>query len=226
MAGGTVNADVSIFGAAITFELSAMFGGHLDLSITKTLDSQRSFEVDVVADGELDITTVDGKGKHVKVSGKVDAYRWLTFYLAPRTANYDVFFNQVVDPIWLAQSDEPAAAALRQAKQAGKRPAAWRVLHRVTYVSRVLEKVGSTAPLDEALAALDIASNYELIRTLEPFVRGHTGQYHDFVAAVHSAVTQYLPDLLPHIDEILAFAVLYYEVRDSPQLGGTNRQVT
>ena len=77
-----------------------------------------------------------------------------------------------------------------------------------------------------ALAALDIATNYELIRTLEPFMRGRTGQYHDFVAAVRSAVTQYLPDLLPHIDEILAFAVLYYEVRDSPQLAGANRQLT
>ncbi len=220
LAGGTVTADVSIFGAAVTFELSAMFGGHLDLSVTKTLDSEHSFEVDVVADGESDITTVDGTGKHVKAPGKVDAYRWLTFYLAPRSDNYDAFFNQVVDPIWLAQSDDPAAAALRQAKQDGKRPAAWRVLHRVTYVSRVLAPVGSTAPLDEALAALDIASNYELIRTLEPFVRGHTGQYHDFLAAVRNTVNQYLPDLLPHIDDILNFAVLYYEVRDAPQLAG------
>jgi hypothetical protein len=202
-----------------------MFGGHLDLSITKTLDSQHAFQVDAVAGGELDITTVDGTGRHVKAPGKVDAYRWLTFYLAPRTSNYDAFFNQVVDPIWLAQSDEPAAAALRQAKQAGKRPAAWRVLHRVTYVSRVLQQVGSTAPLDEALAALDIASNYELIRTLEPFVRGHTGRYHDFVAAVRSAVSRYLPDLLPHLDDILAFAVLYYEVRDAPQLAGADQSM-
>jgi hypothetical protein len=56
-------------------------------------------------------------------------------------------------------------------------------------------------------------------------VRGRPGQYHDFIAAVRSAITQYLPDLLPHIDDILAFAVLYYEVRDAPQLAGANQQL-
>ncbi len=198
-----------------------MFGGHLDLSVTKTLDSQKSFEVDVVAGGEQDITTVDGTGQHVKAPGKVDAYRWLTFYLSPRPDNYDAFYNQVVDPIWLAQSNDPAAVALRQARQDGKRPAAWRVLHRVTYVSRVLAPVGSVQqPLEQALASLNISSNHELIRTLEPFVRGRTAQYHDFVAAVRQAVTTYLPELLPHIDDIVGFMVLYYGVGDAPQLAG------
>ena len=219
LAGGTVSADVDIFGASLSFELSAMFGGHLDLSVTKTMDSERSFEVDVTAEGEQDITTVDGSGTHVKAPGKVDAYRWLTFYLSPRTDNHDAFFNQVVDPIWLEQSTDPAAAALRQARQDSKRPAAWRILHRVTYVSRVLAPVGTDQqPLEQALASLDIASNYELIRTLEPFVRGRTGSYPDFVAAVRSAVATYLPDLVPHLTDILGFLVLYYGVVDSPQL--------
>lgn len=219
MAGGTISADISIFGVAVNFELSAMFGGHLDLSVTKTMDSQQSFEVDVVVGGEQDITAVEGTGQHVKAPGKVDAYRWLTFYLSPRPDNYDAFYNQVVDPIWLAQSSDPAAVALRQARQDGKRPAAWRVLHRVTYVSRVLAPADTTQqPLEQALATLNISSNYELIRTLEPFVRGRTGQYGDFVAAARNAVTTYLPDLLPHIDDILAFLVLYYGVGDAPQL--------
>jgi hypothetical protein len=95
------------------------------------------------------------------------------------------------------------------------------VLHRVTYVSRVLAPVGSTAqPLDQALAALNISSNYELIRTLEPFVRGRTANYPDFVKAARNAVTTYLPDLIPHINDILAFLVLYYGVNDAPQIVG------
>ena len=99
-----------------------------------------------------------------------------------------------VDPIWLAQSNDPAAVALRQARQDGKRPAAWRVLHRVTYVSRVLASADTTQqPLEQALATLNISSNCELIRTLEPFARGRTGQYADFAAAVRNAVTTYLP---------------------------------
>ena len=221
LAGGTISADVSVFGVAVNFELSAMFGGHLDLSVTKMMDSQESFEVDVAVGGEQDITTVNSTGQRVQAAGKVDAYRWLTFYLSPRPDNYDAFYNQVVDPTWLAQSNDPAAVALRQARQDGKRPAAWRVLHRVTYVSRVLAPENSVQqPLEQALASLNISSNYELIRTLEPFVRGRTAQYADFVAAVRTAVTTYLPDLLPHIDDILTFLVLYYGVSDAPQLAG------
>ena len=220
MAGGTISADVDIFGFMVNFELSAMFGGHLDLSVTKTSNSQESFSVNVVAGGEQDITTVDGTGQHVKTAGKVDAYRWLTFYLSPRPDNYDAFYNQVVDPIWLAQSNDPAAVALRQARQDGKRPAAWRVLHRVTYVSRVLAANSAPQSLEHALAQLNISSNYELIRTLEPFVRGRTARYADFAAAVRNAVATYLPDLRPHTDDILAFLVLYYGVSDAPQLAG------
>jgi len=220
LAGGTVSADVDIFGVSVNFELSAMFGGHLDLSVTKQMDSQRSFEVDVTTGGEQDITTVKADGTRVKQPGKVDAYRWMTFYLEPEAANHDLFFNRVVDPIWLAESSDPAAAALRQAQQDAKSPAAWRVMHRVTYVSRVLEDVGAAdqAPVDKAIASLDLTSNYELVRTLEPYVRGRTGSYPDFAQAVRSAVAAHLPDLLPHIGDVLTFLVLYFGVADAPQL--------
>ena len=58
----------------VSFELSALFGGHLDLSVTKTMDSERAFEVDMTAGGEQDITVLDSSGNHVKGPGKVDAY--------------------------------------------------------------------------------------------------------------------------------------------------------
>src|SRR5262249_54605517 len=149
---------------------------------------------------EQDITTVDAAGHRTNQPGKVDAYRYMTFYLSPKSDYHDLFFNQVVDPIWLAQSNDPSAAALRQARQDAKRPAAWRILHRVTYVSRVLGPLATQpAPLDQALQALDIQSNYELIKTLEPFVRDKAARYVDFAAAVRRAVGTYLPDLLPHV---------------------------
>jgi hypothetical protein len=78
--------------------------------------------------------------------------------------------------------------------------------------------MGVTLPLWPARESS--TSNYELIPTLEPFVQGRTARYGDFVAAVRHAVTTYLPDLLPHIDDILAFLVLYYGVSDTPQLVG------
>jgi hypothetical protein len=218
MAGLTANLDVSIFGAAVNFELTAMFGGHLDLSITKTAESEHEFGVEAAVATEQDITSVVG-GKRVRTAGKVDAYRWMTFYLAPQPEHHDLFFNQVVDQIWLAQSGDPAAVALRQARQDVKRPAAWRVLHRVTYVSRVLAPpTTGSAPLEQAMHKLDITSNYELIRTLEPVLRGRTTTYSEFEAAVRTAVQRYLPDLVDNVDEIVAYLVLYYGVPGAPQL--------
>jgi hypothetical protein len=219
LGGYSVHGEVDVFGATVGVDFSAMFGGHLDLSVTKTRDAQRSFQVDVTVGGEQDIADTHPDGTGVKRPGKVDAYRWMTYYLAPDPANHDLFFRRVVDPIWLATSADPAAAALRQAQQDAKSPAAWRVLHRVTYVSRVLAAIGDTAPpLERALAALDLASNYELVRTLEPYVRSHAGRYVDFAGAVRSAVAMHLPELLPHVDDVVRFLVLYYGVTDAPQL--------
>jgi hypothetical protein len=124
-----------------------------------------------------------------------------------------VFFNQIIDPIWLATSDKPAAAALRGARQPAKRPACWRVLHRVTFVSRVLAPVAAAGdPFTQALRGLDIASNYELIKAIEPDVIGRTANPGEFMAAVRQAVASRLPDLLPHVDQVVSFLVLYYGV--------------
>ncbi len=69
--------------------------------------------------------------------GKVRSYRFMSFYLAPSKSNFNAFFaqgdEQIIDPVWL-QSADPDAVALRQA--ANIENEVWRVLHRVTYVSR------------------------------------------------------------------------------------------
>ncbi len=220
LAGGNISVDATILTVDVTFDLQAMFGGHLELSVQKEANTQLSFGVASTCSPEQDISIVDGNGNRTLQAGKVDAYRYMTFYLSPRTDHHDLFFNQVVDPIWLAQSNDPAAAALRQARQDAKQPAAWRILHRVTYVSRVLGPVATAqaTPLEQALQTLDIQSNYELIKALEPFVRDKTARYVDFAAAVRRAVATYLPDLQPHLDQILAYLVLYYGVNDAPQL--------
>lgn len=92
------------------------------------------------------------QGKPVLVPGKVDAYRFLTFYLGESSANFDDFFHKVVDPIWLANSGAPDAAALRPARQTATKPPCWRVMHRVTFVSRVLPPVPppGAPPLEKA----------------------------------------------------------------------------
>lgn len=67
--------------------------------------------------------------------GKVDGYRYQAFMLAPDTDHASVFFNQVIDPNWLANSKDSNAAALREASSTRTGP--WRVMYRVTYVSRI-----------------------------------------------------------------------------------------
>ena len=71
--------------------------------------------------------------------GKVRGYRFLSYYLSPKSEYFDDFFNSVVDPDWLRFSNDPDAAALRNAQPHSV--GVWRMLHRVTYVSRVLPDI-------------------------------------------------------------------------------------
>jgi hypothetical protein len=218
MAGVHAQVDLAFATANVAFEVTAKAGAHLELEVHKTKESRTSFGLDVAAGPERDITVVDSSGQRSRRPGKVDAYRFMTFYMAPRSSYHDTFFNRVVDPIWLAQSDDLAAAALRQARQPATQPACWRVFHRVTYVSRVLQslKQQDQDGLGRVLQTLDIDSNYELIKALEPYVQGRTGSYGDLAGAVRQAVATHLPDLLPHLSEIIAFMAAYYGLPDGP----------
>jgi hypothetical protein len=177
--------------AGTRFTLDALFGGHLNRVETKAEDAATSFAVDVSVDGvERDIYERDAAGQATsrRTPGKVDAYRFMTFYLEPRPDNVEDFFGRVIDPLWLEESNEPAAAALRQISREATKGACWRVLHRVTFVSRVFElpsvaastsqpsrvaepqSVTNAVPsqLDRPPAVVD--STYELIKRLEPFL--------------------------------------------------------
>jgi hypothetical protein len=208
MLGANVTADIMFATVALTLDVTAQIGAHLELEVTKTRESQTSFGVSVQLSPERDIDGPSGPQP-----GKVDAYRFLTFYLAPDTSYYNTFFNTVVDPIWLASSSSPSAAALRGAQQPAKRPACWRVLHRVTYVSRVLAPVGpNTDPVTSALRGLDLASNYELIQSLRPYLVGHTATAGELGTTARQIIAERLPELLPHADQIVDFLLGYYGI--------------
>ena len=61
---------------------------------------------------------------------------------------------------------------------------------------------------------LNIASNYELVRRLEPFVRDHTANFTQFQDAVKAAVKAYLPELSAEteLNQITLFLADYYGV--------------
>jgi hypothetical protein len=79
--------------------------------------------------------------------GKVDGYRYLAFYLAPSPDHGDTF-QRVVDPNWLANSNDAEAAALREATVTAAGP--WRVFYRVTYVSRIPPRFQPVPTLTQA----------------------------------------------------------------------------
>jgi Concanavalin A-like lectin/glucanases superfamily len=225
MAGLSFSADVAIAKVAMGFELQAMFGGHLNLTVTKSSESQTAFGMNIELDVERDIMQRDRDGNLVldrsnplqpepkKQPGKVDAYRFMTFYLEPKTNHFDDFFNRIVDPLWLAQSNDPNAIALRQTQQVVTKPSCWRVMHRVTYVSRVLETVPSSpnlTPLEKTLTTIDVSSNYELIRRLDPLVRNQRESFGTLSKAIRDALKRYLPELLPHAAEVIQYMSDYY----------------
>lgn len=171
----------------LDFALDALFGGHIRTKAMKSRRETTSFGVRSTAPGEgflnaraSDQANIPAGSYPVRyeadsAAGKVNQYRFMTFYLAPRKRNFDDF-QSVVDPDWLnrqgayAGTYDPDAFALKQALVNPNE--VWRVLHRVTYVNRVRES-GSGTPEGETLApdvrrpdADSLASNALLISDL------------------------------------------------------------
>ncbi len=220
------HANFTVAKAAVKLELEALLGGHLHLTTQKSQASERTLGVAVEFDMERNINIqsqeqaqlvgkpgpFDAAGNPIRCPGKVDAYRLMTFYLQPDKEHFEDFINKVVDPIWLNESSEPNAVALRQARGTDAVP--WRVLHRVTYISRVLPEIGTAGVthVDEILQAANFSSNYELIRQIEPYVRTKVHDYVAFAAAVRQTVQQRLPELIDVMDDIVAYMSYYMQV--------------
>ena len=82
----------------------------------------------------------------------------------------------------------------------------------MTYVSRVLPKVpaADAPPVERAMQAENIASNWELIKRLSPYVSSATGSYSELAAATKEALALELPGLLPYSDQITRYLALYH----------------
>lgn len=219
-------------------ELNSLDGTYNGTIKTKRTESEKSFNVKVELSGESDlqlyVNTEEEKQKYagrinegygaydidgnpVMRPGKVDAYRFMTFYLESNKNNFEDFFNKVVDPIWLEQSADPNAVSLRKANDADKKPKCWRIMHRVTYISRILPDITAenAPPMEKNMKISNINSSYELIRKLSPFVRSKRNDPFQFRKAIHDSLRAYLPELAPHEDDIVQYLSLYFDVEDA-----------
>ena len=221
-------------------------GGHVSLDYfhgqqvesfkTKAKSTENSFSLNVHVSGDPDLqlyvntqeeaekyagfllenaAAFDAQGRVVKRPGKVDAYRFMSFYLEPDHRHTQDFFNKVVDPAWLAQSTAPKAIALRQARGDAK-ASPWRVMHRVTFVSRILPETTPNATADDkfvkALRDQDIESNWGLLQALEPFVQGKTSQAQEFEKVLYQTLENHFPLLVEFKEKVLEIAMLYFDV--------------
>ncbi|MCA9699899.1 MAG: hypothetical protein KC431_20405, partial [Myxococcales bacterium] len=214
----------TISGLTIGYDLDGTMGGGVSRTKKATEKSKTSFSIDVALDVPGNLQEYDANLDRVYdansqpkiVPGKVDAYRFMTFYLGGDGNHGADLFNKVIDPVWLEQSNEPNAVALRQAKATNAEPVCWRVFHRVTFVSRILPPLtdpnASPQTVEEALSQAQIQSNWLLIERMRPFVQHLTGDYPSFVAATYTALDTYLPELVPHRDEVLELLCDYFGV--------------
>ncbi|MGG6237505.1 LamG-like jellyroll fold domain-containing protein [Nodosilinea sp. AN01ver1] len=238
LAGAFADLSVAIGGVGFKFGFEALFGGRLNVQANKSVQSENAFSVDVSVDNvERDVFLRDAAGnvlfdnsnplipRALRHPGRVDAYRFMTFYLEPQADHFDHFFSQVVDPIWLEQSTDANALALRGLRDANKgpgtKPPCWRIFHRVTFVSRVLPPIGSTKPLpalEAKMRELSIDSNFELIKRLDPFVADKVDDFGEFSQAIHDTIATFMPELQPHAATITEFMRLFYGVAEATSL--------
>ncbi|KAM0368880.1 hypothetical protein ACHAPK_006543 [Fusarium culmorum] len=161
--------EISMATVLQTENVDSLFSTHFNMMLTKEHDWENSFELQATLPPPVDVKDREGA---------VDSYRWMSFWLEPHVEATAAFFQQVVDRKWLQESTEGNAAALRsleaalKAEKADAKTKAWRVFHRCTYVSRVLEKIVATAVSVAPKAVLfDQTPNWGLICALKPYLR-------------------------------------------------------
>ena len=142
-----INTDISLVAGGLSVGGSAnvLFGYHLQNQLSKSQSVSRGLGIDLKNNCEGILGwynplsqdyDYDAKGMTIpSVPGKVNGYRFKTFYLAPTNDAFNHFFDTVVDPKWLQEDDSPEAKAIREAR--GNATQTWRLFHRVPYVSRV-----------------------------------------------------------------------------------------
>jgi hypothetical protein len=191
MAGPKISTSLTFPGGGTSFDLSALFGGHIETSVVKTTEQGRSFglDVDVQCDDLLETYTgnPDAYYSGENAPGKVLGYRFKSFYLVPDKEHFDHFWDSVVDENWLSGID-PDAMALSQAMHNVN--AVWRAFHRVTYVSRVLPKDGASLPEPAVLrrSAVHRAASRQLVTHVAQALRTATGGTLDVVSPEQIAV--------------------------------------
>ena len=219
--GGSLGVTYDIEGGG-AFEQKSLLssGSSFTLTKSKTRESSNSFGLDV----SVNLPTsprykyggADGRALTTGLisPGMVDAYRFMSFYLEPKGQHFNDLFSKVIDPIWLDESPDPNAQALRQARgNIDNAKPCWRIMHRVTYVSRVLPEFQPEAPpsLEKSMQVAGVESNYMLIKKFEPHV-AHLSEPGAFFAKIEDIINTQLPEFKPYKSQVKNYLALYFNI--------------
>ena len=188
-------------GAGLDVEADILFGPRWETSIVSSEENASSFGMNVNVSGEGWLNKWNKESEKYEefdCPGKVDTYRFMSYYLSPATNNFGTFFNDVVDPAWLNNSNVPNAIALKQAEQTEN--SVWRILHRVTFVSRIPPAYKSSpdeSPEPGVKKPINIDFNQWLIELLNK----HLSSSHPERAAIDTAVDTVLDTDLPPLNK-------------------------
>lgn len=223
--GGNYAVSFDVMNYGNKFGVEASVGAGYSVTRKKSKQATRTFSLDVSCGpgAELqkfvgDKPQFDAEGKPILVPGRVDAYRFMTLYLDTTTDNFEDFYGKVIDPEWLDRGTDPNALALKRARQTETKPPCWRIMHRVTFVSRVLDTGVSTPSLAQAMGSLGIASDYALITRLQPHLTGATKDFAALNKAARAALAGNFARLAPYADTIVGRLAAYYNLQpdDAP----------
>ena len=97
-----------------------------------TVNKSKSQDYTAKLSTKFNKTTLD-QGEYNLKPGQVLTYSWYTYYLNTSIGNFDAFFNQVVDQVWLNDGSKEAET-IRGLSQA--RNPVWRITHIVDEIQR------------------------------------------------------------------------------------------
>lgn len=176
MAGIALEGKFRAGGVGIFYELDLLLGGHFQEVKVSGSEQTNTFGLLVSVTGEGWLNQWNAATKQYEsfdCPGKVDIYRFMTYRLAPKEEYFDTFFSKVVDDNWLRTSNSPHAIALNEVKYGDKNPV-WRVLHRVTFVSRVpppFEPAPVESDLPIVYQPIDLEGNAWLLQLIKDALR-------------------------------------------------------
>jgi hypothetical protein len=181
-AGLKVAGELALFSIGGYGTLDFLGGATIQTKSTASGSDSRTVSLTARVDGEPYLRTWnqdanDGKGSYDEglAPGKVNAYRFISAYVPPSTDNSHLLVSEIMDDEWRRFSSDPNAVALRRANIESN--AAWRVLHRVTYVSRVpprqVANPSETVPNSNLHPPVNLAGNVGLLDMVRPKLGDH-----------------------------------------------------